>query len=144
MRIRPFETGDEMSILDLFESSFNRPIDQAWWRWRYLENPIDKPRILLAFDGATLAGHYAVLPIELTIRSEPRLAALSVATMTNAGYRGKGVFEKLANALYGELEREGYFGVFGFPNSLSHLGFVKKLGWREICAQHSLTLTRGT
>jgi len=60
--IRPYNPGDEQAILELFEASFGRTMSGDYWRWRFLDNPVGEPKIDLAWDGTTLAGHYAVSP----------------------------------------------------------------------------------
>lgn len=140
MNIRAFEAGDEPAIYVLFEEVFGKPVSEEYWNWRYLDNPVDTPRIMLAWEGTSLAAHYAVSPMRLSTPDGPALAALSMTTMTGPDYQGLGLFPKLAEALYAELATAGYVGVFGFPNARSHVPFVDKLGWSDIVPQHTLTL----
>lgn len=139
MELRPYQPGDETAILRLFERSFGRPLPKTFWRWRFLDNPHDVPGIELAWDGDVLAAHYAVSPTSLSIEGEPRLAALSMTTMTDPDYRGQGLFGQLATRLYDRLESRGYAAVHGFPNAQSHRGFVRDLGWLDI---HEIPMLR--
>jgi hypothetical protein len=60
------------------------------------------------------------------------LTALSMSTMTDPDYRGLGLFQSLAKELYIKLLDLQYSMVWGFPNNLSHLTFIRKLGWKDI------------
>ena len=53
--------------------------------------------------------------------------------MTHPSYRGQGLFPLLAGSLYTRLAAEGYSAVWGFPNSQSHRGFIRDLGWLDVC-----------
>lgn len=139
VELRPFVDGDEALILGLFERSFGKPMSIEYWRWRFRDNPIDAPMIQLAWDGDVLAAHYAVSPVRMAIDGEPRLAALSMTTMTDPDYRGRGLFVQLASALYERLERRGYACVWGFPNAQSHRGFVRDLRWQNV---HEIPMLR--
>jgi GNAT superfamily N-acetyltransferase len=129
---RPFRPGDEQAILTLFQAAFGKPMSKDYWNWRYRDNPIDAPMIELAWDGDTLAAHYAVSPMPLMIGRDVGKAALSMTTMTHPDYQGMGLFPQLAERLYDRLAKQGYRMVFGFPNSNSHRGFVQNLGWEDM------------
>lgn len=130
--IRGYAPGDEVAILSLFEASFGRAMREAYWRWRYPDNPAGGPAIELAWDGDRLAAHYAVSPVMLEADGQPLKAALSMTTMTHPDYRGMGLFPKLAEKLYARLAEEGYGLVFGFPNVQSHRIFARDLGWQDL------------
>lgn len=138
MKLTPYQKGDEYAIIDLFEMVFKNPLSIEWWRWRFLENPVDRPRIMLAWDRGRLASHYAVSPFRLCSDDEVCLAALSMTTMTHPDYSGQGLFPRLAETLYSDLAESGYAAVVGFPNANSHGVFIDKLDWLDIHAQHAL------
>ena len=132
LETRPYAPGDEAAIGALFAQSFGKPIAPDFWRWRFLGNPYAPPMIDLAWDGDVLAAHYAVSPVMLAMDGEPRLAALSMTTMTHPDYRGRGLFVQLASSLYDRLASGGYAAVWGFPNAQSHRGFIRDLQWRNV------------
>lgn len=131
MELRPYAPGDEAAILRLFERSFGKPLPEAFWRWRFLDNPYGAPLIELAWDGDVLAGHYAVSPVAIAIEGERHLASLSMTTMTDPDFRGQGLFGQLATRLFARLAELGHAAVFGFPNAQSHRGFIRDLGWTD-------------
>lgn len=133
LRIATYKPGDEKHIVDLFAKCFpNRTISPAYWNWRFLENPAGTTDVLLAWDNHKLVAHYAVSPFVLAVDSAEYTAALSMTTMTLAEYRGQAIFPRLASRMYENLAQKDYFAVVGFPNNLSHRGFVSRLGWNDI------------
>lgn len=137
---RNYRAGDEDQIIDLFNRTFQSKIDKAWWKWRYLENPIDSTRIKLAFAGDKLISHYAVSPVELLGKNKTYLTAQSMTTMTDKNFEGRGLFTQLAKSLFSDLKKDGFDFLFCFPNRKSHGIFIEKLSWSDIGVNHSLVL----
>lgn len=129
---RPYFPGDESVILDLFQSSFGKEMTKDFWKWRFLDNPVGQLMIELAWDDRTLASHYAVSPVMLTVKEQDYITALSMTTMTQPRYRGHGLFPVLAKSLYDRLKQHDYLMVWGFPNNQSHRTFRNHLAWRDI------------
>jgi hypothetical protein len=132
LNIRPYQSGDETAILALFNQTFGKPMSIEFWNWRFQRNPVTGPLINLAWDGKTLASHYAVTPVILSIGGEPHLTGLSVTTMTHPDYKGRGLFATLANDLYMSLANQDYLMVWGFPNDQIHRVRVRDLAWQEV------------
>lgn len=133
MEIKAYKDGDQSAILGLFEQSFGKSLSEAFWKWRFLDNPTGKIMIQLMWDGAVLAGHYAASPVYILRGEERILTALSMTTMTHPAYAGKGIFTQLADRLYeNEFENNQVQAVWGFPNNNSHYAFIKNLGWQNL------------
>lgn len=129
MLVREYEPGDEEEIMELFEEAFKRPLDERFWRWRYLNNPYGKGIISLMYEGDKLVGHYAVIPIPLSIHGEVIKAALSMTTMTHPDYWKRDIFTTLATRVYSICEKENVKIVLGFANKNSYHGLTERLGW---------------
>ena len=71
-------------------------------------------------------------PCRMEYQGKLYLAAQSGDTMTNPKYAGKGLFTTLAKMTYDLARTEGIQFIFGFPNSNSYPGFVKKLSWTHL------------
>ena len=141
MEIRPYSPGDETAIRALFQAVFRKEMTEAYWNWRYRDNPAAGPMIDLMWDSAELVGHYAVSPVGLQVNGTAVLAALSMTTMTHPAYNGRGIFTTLAENLYARIHRaQGVAAVFGFPNDQSHRGFVKNLAWQDLSALPTFSL----
>ena len=102
------------------------------WTWEYKKNPINRMEILVALKDNKIIGHYAVNPMKMKIGNKFYLVALSLDTMTHNNFRGRNIFPKLASNLYNELGKTGIPITYGFPNSMSINGFIKKLNWFNI------------
>jgi hypothetical protein len=104
-------------------------------RWQYFE-----PAQGLMVDLATaeesspkLAAAYAVFPILMKLGARRRvLGAQSLDTITDANFRGKGLFVKLARRLYSRIESQQVELVYGFPNGSSAHGFFNRLEWSSL------------
>jgi hypothetical protein len=79
------------------------------------------------------AAFYGAYPCMMEYNGKAYLAAQSGDTMTNPSHGGKGLFTTLAKMTYSLAKEEGIQFIFGFPNSNSYPGFIKKLNW--ICPE---------
>lgn len=117
------------SVCSLFERSFGRPIPEAVLSWRYLGRPEEEMLARIARDGPAIAANYSASPVALEIGERSFAAALSMTTMTDPLYAGRGLFTRLANSLYDDMAATGYACVFGFPNRNSQPAFAARLAW---------------
>ncbi|MEI6522762.1 MAG: GNAT family N-acetyltransferase [Bacteroidota bacterium] len=141
MEIREYQKGDEIKIYELFESTFGKKISPDYWNWLFVENPTKLVMIKLMWDNDVLAGHYAVSPLFFSFNNEKILSALSLTTMTNPLYVGKGIFTTLADKLYKDfVKKEHLKSVWGFPNTNSHYAFIKNLKWQNLEVLPTLSL----
>jgi GNAT superfamily N-acetyltransferase len=139
MELRDYQIGDESKILELFQVVFKQELSLENWLWRFRYNPAGKHMIKLMWDNDKLIGHYAVSPVMMSVDGDHILTAHSLTTMTHPDYGGRGIFKKLSNALYDELENElDCKAIWGFPNNNSHYGFIKNLGWTNLAVLHTL------
>ncbi|MBP1888128.1 GNAT family N-acetyltransferase [Sinorhizobium mexicanum] len=141
---RLFQLGDESAITKLFQTVFSRSMSRDAWTWRYLGHPAGSAKVMLAFSGDELVGHYAANSAPLSVDGSEISAALSMTTMTHPDYRGRGLFEKTANKLYGHLPEMGVAAVYGFPNAAVHALRQLKVGWRDVYEVPTLTLDLGS
>jgi len=125
---------------DLFCKAFDRKIDISYFKWRYLDNPLQEILMSFEMDGEKLIGNYSASPCMLGYNGKEFKSALSMTTMTDPDYTKKGIFKKLAKELYEKLMVENYKFVWGFPNNNSHLGFRKKLDWFDIYEMPTMIL----
>ncbi|MEM8609723.1 MAG: GNAT family N-acetyltransferase [Myxococcota bacterium] len=98
-------------------------------RWQYFENPADVLLVDFAEAEDRLASIYAVQPMNVRVDGARGLGVQSVDTLVDSDFRGRGLFTKMAEALYGRASQRGARFVYGFPNAHSAAGFFNKLGW---------------
>lgn len=140
MKISKYIKEDEVKIIQLFEKVFSQKMTLAFWNWRFKNQSFSDTLVSTMKTEDQIVGHYAACPIEFLYEKEIIKAGLSLTTMTDPNHTGKGIFPKLANHLYSEMKSNGYAFIYGFPNSNSHYGFIKKLNWENIASIPNLQL----
>lgn len=98
-------------------------------RWLYVDSPSGPVLETNLDDEQGRAGHYAVVPVELTIDGTPRRGALSLNTAVHKRARGRGTFARLAEATFATAAESGVDTVIGVANANSTGGFVRRLGF---------------
>ncbi len=109
-----------------------------WWNWKYVNNPAGFPKIWLAEINGKIIGYYAIIHIMIKCGDKIIVGSQSVDTMTHPHYRHQRIFETLARRTYDQAKKDGIKLVYGFPNEYSYPGFVKKLGWFNVCSMPSV------
>jgi len=128
-------------IKKCFKECFKKDINFEFFEWWFLKNPnTNKTYINYIEVDNELVSFYAVSPMKIIIHNQEYLIALSNMTMTSPNFRGKGLFESLANDLYKQLIKDEFIGVIGFANHNSHYGFRKKLNWIDLSILNNFTL----
>ncbi len=128
----------EESDLALFRACFarnnDRPRSMDLLRWQYAKSVTGKTFVDFALtDHETrVAAIYATLSSYLRVNGERRVALQSLDTLTDADFRGRGLFVSLAQDTFRRAAESGVALVYGFPNASSAHGFFKKLGWTPI------------
>lgn len=121
--------------LELFRACFaknsDRPRSKEALTWQYFRNttPHLFVDVAVAPGGDRLAAIYASLPGFMRIDGQRRLVLQSLDTLTDADFRGQGLFISLAKKTFARAAAEGAALIYGFPNGNSAPGFFKKLGW---------------
>lgn len=100
--------------------------------WLYQQNPFGRAVGYDAWDGAQLAAHYVLVPIDVWLEGRRARALLSLNTATHPQHQGRGLFTKLAERTYATAADQGYELVFGVANANSTPGFVRKLGFQLV------------
>lgn len=129
---RDYVKGDEVKILGLFKTVFDREMCLDFWNWRFIKNPFGQGIIKLLFDKNNLIGHYAVVPVHVKVGDDVVIAGLSMTTMTHPEYRKQGIFSFLAGKVYRQAKVKGFSFIYGFPNENSYHGFIENLGWNDV------------
>jgi GNAT superfamily N-acetyltransferase len=127
--VRLARPGDAGRIAELFETVFGLSRSVAHTTWKFDQNPAGAPVVVVAEDGDRIVGQYALWPTPLRLGGTSVLGAQSLETMTHPDYRGQGMFTVLANESFIAAADRGVEVLYGFPNSNSFHGFVRRLNW---------------
>jgi hypothetical protein len=130
--------GDEATraVADCFVRN-GLPRRDDIFRWQYLEPPVDRFLVMSAvsskYGQSRLAAIYATLPVWMKIGGRKALALQSFDTLTDAEFRGTGLFVQMAKEVYERVApAEGFEGIFGTPNGNSAHGIFERLGWTRL------------
>jgi len=134
MEIRIFdEQRDIQSFLDLFETSFGKPMSRDYFNWKYINNPfkIDKIPIIVAEETNKLVGARPFMATRLVINGAIVSALQPCDTMVHPEFRGSGVFARMNGAAISEFQMTDYKIFYNFPNKNSIRGYLN-CGWETI------------
>lgn len=132
--VRDYRPEDEDGVLTLLRlalgggRSFVR--DQAFWRWKHLENHFGQSHLMLAANSEVL-GLRAFMRWQFQGPAGPMRAVRAVDTATHPGHRRLGIFSRLTQASLERLRAEGVHLIFNTPNAQSMAGYLK-LGWQLV------------
>ena len=135
LNFRPMQTTE--TDLRLFQEAFvanEQPRSLDLLRWQYFEPPAGKLFVDFAVvegPAPSLAAIYAVFPVTMRVGGQRALGVQSLDTLTAVAFRGKGLFTRMARAVYERCAKEGVDIVYGFPNGNSAHGFFTKLDWKS-------------
>lgn len=124
--IRPATPDDGEAIVELFRG-VGWKYEVSHWKWKYLDNPTNKRCMFVAQDGKRIVGHYAILPMSMSLQGLSVLGGQRVDAAVDAGYRGKGLFGALYKESCARAASEGIQFLYGVPNEASH-GRLVQLG----------------
>jgi GNAT superfamily N-acetyltransferase len=124
--------------LRLFQNTFaadNAPRSLDLLRWQYFEIPLQDLYVDFALadeSGSRLAAIHALAPVAMRIEGTRAVGAQSLDTLTDAAFRGRGLFVRMAAAAYERSARDGVRLVYGFPNLNSAHGLFQRLDWTPL------------
>ena len=117
---------------NLYKKVFTAKIDQEILRQRYIDHYSEDFLMVVALENEKIIANYSAIPIALMINGEEKKAALSLNTMVDPDYQGKGMIILLARKLYGYMAAQNYDLLYGFPNGDSNRMFNDGLGWKTV------------
>jgi len=129
VEIRPYEAGDELAILDLYEEIFDVRQSLAQWRWRFAEVPSGQPSIQVAWERDRVVGQFAYSPMPLALGAASFDALMALDGMVHPEFQRTGLFTRLEQTAAAVVPSES--ARYGFPNDKSFPLFVGALGWRS-------------
>ncbi|HVA44583.1 MAG TPA: GNAT family N-acetyltransferase [Acidimicrobiales bacterium] len=130
VRIRPATVDDSAQIRVVLGGSFagNPKTDEAVMAWQYWDNPFGPARSWVAEAEGRVVAHYAGICLPGVIGGAPATLALGVDAATDPAFRGLGLFESLARAVYADAGAAGMPVTYCLPNPNSLRGFRKAGG----------------
>ncbi len=136
--VRPMQEGDLPGILDtlraaLGETALLRRTPEQW-HWKHTLNPFGESIVLVATDGARIAGVRAFMRWRLIHPDIGELSAVRpVDTAVHPDYQRRGLFGSMNEAAIETARADGVDLVFNTPNAQSRAGYLKQ-GWQDVGA----------
>ena len=133
-RLPPVSSASEYQRLfrDCFPETAGTSLEsREHYLWKYGDAGKAGPSFEFgAYDGGSLVGYYAALPLTYLVSGSPRIAGLVCDVMTDPGMRGKGVFTMLGRYATEAMAKEDVAFVTGYPIRPSVLPGHFKVGWK--------------
>ena len=129
-----YRKGDELEVLEFFKKGFGVSRSLDHWKWKFQRSP-DRPPVAVfarSFSEKNMIGQYTVMPVDISWKGQKIKACQSLDTLVDPAFRKRGIFEKSALRCFELLASQNYEFIYGFPNSNSYPGFIKKLSWKKI------------
>lgn len=124
-RFRPYQKGDEESIVNLLTEVFNgwpnfsiecSSLDH--WRWKYLDNPFRKSYVSLALLGTEVIGVNHSFPIKVKIGEDVFRGSFGSDLAVHPDHRGKGISTQLQRMKRQLKDRTAMFSLYVSSNPI--------------------------
>ena len=104
---------------------------QTFKSW-YVENPYGRVVSFNAFDNGKMVAHQSFVPEKMDVDGRIVRCLRSMAVVTHADYRGRGLFATLTNMALEEAKRQGFEFAYAISNANSTPVFLKHCGFKQI------------
>ena len=104
----------------------------AYLKWLYCDNPEGTVVGYNAWEGDTLIGHYAAIPVDLRLDGQPARGLLALHTAMHPDYRSAGVIYSLARKSCTLAASQGFACIYAVANAASTPIFMKALGFQFV------------
>jgi len=131
-----YTKADLPALIELTKQNYGSVdwAEAAYCDWQYEKSPAGTAVIRVAREPESrrVVGQYLVVPIWMQVAGRKILTALSLNTLTDAEFRGRGIFTALAELVYKDCADRAVACTYGFPNEASYPGFLKKLAFKDL------------
>jgi len=111
-------------LTNLFRLCFNNEdMTAKIWDWKYLQNPLSDPEVIVAVDNGRIVGARPFWFVEMWLGDEKVKTAQHCDTMVHPDYRGKVIFNQMGQFAVRYLKDNDYALSYGFPGPMSRPGF---------------------
>ena len=133
MRVRAATRDDAGDIRALLGGAFsgNPKARPEIMDWQYWDNPFGEARAWVAEADGRVVAHYAGIRLPGVLEGRAATLAMGVDAATDPEWRGLGLFEQLARAVYLDCGQAGMPVTYCLPNPNSLRGF-QKAGGRDV------------
>ena len=129
--LRPYQTGDEYELVELFQQVFGKTITPEYWRWKLKHRTTPVENVWVAVHGQQPVFHYAGIPVQMCLPGGQQTVMVAVDAMTDPAFRRQGLLSAGARVSHSIWQDAGIPFVLGLPNEQygSRTAF---LGWQSL------------
>src|ERR1700693_261417 len=124
-RFRPEDKDGVFSVLAASYRGWHQEANEAFWTWKFEQNPHGEGRVYVCDDEGRIAGCYILTPVMLRVGDATIRSAQAVDAAVSPDYRGRGVFTDLADVALKEAAEDGIGLLFAFPSEGAFGGQVR-------------------
>jgi hypothetical protein len=133
MKLTPYNFDRNDEVLSLLDRVFN-PWDggNEYFSWKYKFNTdcnFNFPRGWIVEQDGKIVAFNGYLPRKIKIKNREFWALQSFDTATDPGCRGQGLFGKLQQLIYEEVEASKIPWIYGWASEMGFKVFTQKVGW---------------
>lgn len=125
-----YESGDALSINEMFTKHTPYLRDDAYWVW--INRIVGQSISVVAEWDDRIIGHYAVVPRDLIVKNKIIKAALGIHAFIDPDFRNEVSIFEISSYLYNVVRNRGIQIIYGFPNVNYRQIQMKIERWKEI------------
>jgi len=137
---RPFHSGDEHRIIDLFWQAGPHIRTVGFWRWMNQGNPFGHSIIELVESSGMIIGHYAILPVILCAGDTRVKAGFAIQALIHPSFRNLKNLLQMTGRVWERCAQEGIEFIYAFPNDNIWKVCLTLMDMKPICDFRSLEL----
>ena len=129
---RAYKAGDELAAIALFKRTFQKPITESHWLWKYRQHQTPVDNVWFAFHDGKLIGQFSGMLAHLRYAESEFKILIGADAMIAPEFQGLGVGSQLIRIAQDNWKEVGITMVMALPND--RWGSVlEKAGWELCC-----------
>lgn len=126
------EPQDIAALIQLTQRFLGASWNEAFVTWKYVQNPSGHVYSRCAKLDGQAVGFYGNIPLRLKMGDKIVTGSQAVDGVVVPEVRRQGLFVKLAQQTYQQMDQAGVALTYAFPNSTSQSAFLNRLAWAVV------------
>jgi hypothetical protein len=127
-----YDPGRQAEVFDLLDRGRGIRTDEREFAWWFDGNPVGPKTVVLAQEGELIAGVLGASFYRAVVLGSETLVALPLWAVTDEGFRGRGIFQRLNGEVERIAKESGATLELGFTNKQAGPIYISKLGWLDV------------